>query len=750
MSGSGDIISFDLRRGKWESIDLAAMLPLSRLHPLDHSGGRDILDDMTLSRTAPDLVPPMRITLDRFTTLETLDLATHEIREVTYDPYDRMTDTWAKKTLSIIDPIYIPYGSLDVRRYEKKTSSRTYPDLFTRSLPYGLMVRRTVKRTGHLVRKQRKPIMIGMLAFFLMSVPLMYFVKMSIERWYRELANLTHATWSIAIQDHILSARWEFERARVVFFPFSWIPNEKIRLADTVLEWWLALTRWLDSIVRTLPTDTGSTINIPKTQSITPSYRWTAEDIFVLGSVGIESPTTWIRDNHQVLQEAQSFFEQAGRIYTEGAWHNEYSQILQSVWGTLQTFASWLDWYNENQDNVLSILGDDDPKRYIVFNQNRDEIRANGGFPGSVITFTLYKWNILDLRKDDVYYYDWNLYPYKEIPPPGIALLTDNYGLRDVNYYPDFRTTLEKANSFIERSWDSTLTSGIAIHQWLIENILEKIWPVTLSWVTTSFTHENFSALMSTLVETQYGRENHAKDILFQFISAFTEKINSTKSYMAVIDTLSEEWKNGEILFASRDQWTDAFIAKYRKKLPWECHQRIEGESELVDSGIPCSPNWIYPVFTSVSGNKSDRYINRTYRATTTKILGCKYENLLTITNTHTFWKNNLTTIQSYLDSLWIIETEERQKFLFIQWNAKNKAFVRLYTPLGSELSLTWSDIKSEDSEHATVFSFLLETPPGSSTSKTIRYTTNVPNCQNYTGNIDWYVQPWLRRVDIK
>ncbi len=121
------------------------------------------------------------------------------------------------------------------------------------------------------------------------------------------------------------------------------------------------------------------------------------------------------------------------------------------------------------------MLGHTNPQRYIVFNQNRDEVRANGGFPGSILSFTLYKGNILDYHGDDVYYYDWNLYPYKEIPPPGIALLTDSYGLRDVNYYPDFRDTLDKANSFIERSGDATVTTGIAIHQGIVEDILEKI-----------------------------------------------------------------------------------------------------------------------------------------------------------------------------------------------------------------------------------------------------------------------------------
>jgi hypothetical protein len=148
---------------------------------------------------------------------------------------------------------------------------------------------------------------------------------------------------------------------------------------------------------------------------------------------------------------------------------------MRQVGNGLLKVSSSISWYFNHEDQILSMLGDENPTRYMVLNQNRDEIRANGGFPGTVISFTLYKGNILDFRKDDVYYYDWNLYPYQEQPPPGLALLTNNYGLRDVNYYPDFRDTVEKANSFIERSGDSTITTGIAIHQGLIEDILREI-----------------------------------------------------------------------------------------------------------------------------------------------------------------------------------------------------------------------------------------------------------------------------------
>lgn len=76
---------------------------------------------------------------------------------------------------------------------------------------------------------------------------------------------------------------------------------------------------------------------------------------------------------------------------------------------------------------MLLMLGDKEPQRYAIFNQNRDELRANGGFPGTVITVTLYKGNITEYRKDDVYYYDWHLFPNKELPPPGLDKIANNF-----------------------------------------------------------------------------------------------------------------------------------------------------------------------------------------------------------------------------------------------------------------------------------------------------------------------------------
>ena len=53
-----------------------------------------------------------------------------------------------------------------------------------------------------------------------------------------------------------------------------------------------------------------------------------------------------------------------------------------------------------------------------------------------------------------------------------------------------------------------------------------------------------------------------------------------------------------------RNEKIDAFFDKYRKTLPWQSDTK----------------NWAYPTLTSLSGNKSDRYIERNYTAETTSL----------------------------------------------------------------------------------------------------------------------------------
>ena len=576
--------------------------------------------------------------------------------------------------------------------------------------------------------------MLTLVGFCVFSIPVLSYVAYALTHGYSTLEDLAGIRDPQTIRSMIHSARGDFERSSFLFAPFSWIPIAPIDTLHRASEGGLALTRGLDMIAQTLPitTTTGSTIQ--KNIQDPLAYRSAARDISPLASLGVENPTDWIVANKSTITSARDELMRAGDLYSGVTPTGERTIRMQRIGQTISRLASFLDWSLANDTNIENMLGHINPQRYIVFNQNRDEIRANGGFPGSILSFTLYKGNILDYHADDVYYYDWNLYPYKEIPPPGIALLTGNYGLRDVNYYPDFHETLDRANSFIERSGDATVTTAIAIHQGIIEDILDKTGPITVSGVTIPFTSGNFSLLMSTLVENKYAAVNTPKDILFQFGSTLLSAIESSNLAPDVLDILGKYQKDGEILFASRDSEIDAFLAPYRKALPWELS----------------APNWIYPVWTSVSGNKSDRYIDRTYQTVVQKIEGCKYENTITLSTKHTYSKVDTEELQSYYKVFGITDPAERAKLDFIQGDGKNRAFVRVYVPLGATLIGAGSDITVATNEYATVFSTLIETPVGASTSKSWRYTLDIPQCDSYTGSVEWTRQPGLRGVNVK
>ena len=68
-------------------------------------------------------------------------------------------------------------------------------------------------------------------AFLVASLPLLFFVKISVEAGYKELLSIPQATGALEVRHHIKAARGHFERSHVVFMPFSWIPLEQIQVA---------------------------------------------------------------------------------------------------------------------------------------------------------------------------------------------------------------------------------------------------------------------------------------------------------------------------------------------------------------------------------------------------------------------------------------------------------------------------------------------------------------------------------------
>ncbi len=757
MSWTSDIISFDLSHEVPKTIDVTGFFYISELHAIRST--KPLFDTIKPGKgKVYDLSVSKKLSVNRFRTLAMLDLARSDLFEISKFESVLLDEKPRLRTIDLCPPLMIPYGSLDIRESKPIISEKKYADLYKRNLPVSLHTRRIVRNSFRYVKKNKKPIFATIALLFFLTLPTLFYVKFLVESSYTKLLSLKNVTdihnWVSLIHE----ARDGFERANILFFPFRIIPNDTIKLAGIAIDGGRSLTRGLSTVLTDIPLGSGAifsgSIISSTSDDLGPSFRPASRDILPFSAFGIDKPTEWLHKNKSNIASLQSSLLDASRAYVRAEnIDNPKAAEVAHIGQWISKIADLLWKYLQNEPAVLSLLGAEVPQRFLIFNQNRDEIRANGGFPGSILSFTTSYGNILDFRTDDVYYYDWNLYPAKEIPPPGLSLLSDNYGLRDVNYYPDFRDTLEKANAFVEKSGDATVTVGMAINQGIVENILEKVWDVPVfisssgslnSGTTITFNSENFSTLMSTLTELRFGEKVTSKDTLFAFMHALAGKINEKRDYAEVIDLIEKAFSDGEILIASRDDELDSFLATIRKPLPWEI------KNETNTGTLSASDNWIYPVLTSVSGNKSDRLMKRVYTSETTALGNCQYENTLTFTHTHGYNSDAKNEIEKYLDLMGVTDSTEREKMLFIQWNGINKTFLRAYVPLGATLTGSTAGIDTQSDDQKTEFSFMLSTPVGGSTTKQFQYILSIPNCQNQASLASWYRQPWLQNTEMK
>lgn len=136
-----------------------------------------------------------------------------------------------KRYLNLVKPLYVPYGSIDVRQEQSIPPVRKYADLFTRPLSRSLMMRRRTKMVKRFLKKNRKGIVGTIAMTMLFVVPMLWYVKISIQDGYNKLLALPKVQNIAEAQNIVHEARMDFERANFLFLPFSWVPLETVDLA---------------------------------------------------------------------------------------------------------------------------------------------------------------------------------------------------------------------------------------------------------------------------------------------------------------------------------------------------------------------------------------------------------------------------------------------------------------------------------------------------------------------------------------
>lgn len=183
---------------------------------------------------------------------------------------------------------------------------------------------------------------------------------------------------------------------------------------------------------------------------------------------------------------------------------------------------------------VLPVFKDlfitENQKTYLFLFQNNMELRATGGFIGSVGFLTVVSGRIVDFKIVDVYTIDGQLNGHVE-PPEAIRkyFSQPNWFLRDSNFDPDFALSALQAQWFVQKTINRSTDGVIGIDLYFVQNLLSAIGPVTLTDFNNEvITADNLFLKAQLFIEKDFfAGSTQKKDFLTSVAKAIENRITS-------------------------------------------------------------------------------------------------------------------------------------------------------------------------------------------------------------------------------
>lgn len=208
-----------------------------------------------------------------------------------------------------------------------------------------------------------------------------------------------------------------------------------------------------------------------------------------------------------------------------------------------------------------SLLQDLLKQRWLVVFQNPYELRATGGFWGTIGSVQWDEQTQAQYWVNDVYAIDgpavWNHITMPEPPKPIQTYIRINqWYLRDANWDPDFPTSTRRALSFYDRETNGKdqFTAVAAINPDILKDILTVTGPITVDGVTLSNT-DTIETIIEA-VEIRYRKKrivpSQRKTVLYHLVQAIVNHPKRNQVLLALTSRLPHYQRIGAVqLFAN-------------------------------------------------------------------------------------------------------------------------------------------------------------------------------------------------------
>ncbi|MFA6475195.1 MAG: DUF4012 domain-containing protein [Patescibacteria group bacterium] len=300
-------------------------------------------------------------------------------------------------------------------------------------------------------------------------------------------------------------------------------------------------------------------------------------------------------------------------------------------------------------ESLVTLMGHDKPKRYLVLFQNNRELRATGGFIGSFALIDIDHGRVSSLEIPGGGPYDlMGGLTEQVISPQPLHLVNAKWQLQDANWWPDFPTSAEKIQWFYEHSGGPSVDGVITLTPDIIEQMLTITGPIAMPEYDAVVDSDNFYLITQTQAERKYDDTRESKKFIADLTPRLLDKLFTVDAttVLPMLQVVYNGLQQKDILVYFNDQ----FIEQEFQARGWT------GEVKSTPG------DYLEVVDTNIGGGKTDKVVQTSIQHHASIDAAGNVIDTVTLTREHTGQPDDLFA------------------------NVKNVDYVRIYVPQGSEL----------------------------------------------------------------
>lgn len=299
---------------------------------------------------------------------------------------------------------------------------------------------------------------------------------------------------------------------------------------------------------------------------------------------------------------------------------------VNTLKSTLPKLLAIIHHLNSESGTLLTLLGADRDRQYLVLFANNDELRPVGGFIGSTAVINVSKGKVENIDVQSVYDGDGQL-KVAIAPPEPLTPINDRWYLRDSNWFVDFRDDAKKASEFLEKENGPTVDGVILFTPDVIKNLLTVTGPIHVPGYDVDVTADNFVTVTQGQVTYNY---DHTANKPKQFLADLTPLLIS--KLFATSDTTAKSADRLATLTAITNSLADKDILLYFKN---DAAQK-EIENLGWAGAIPQDTKGFLMINNAnIGGHKSDQFISQEIDTRNTVLATGDVDVVTTIRRTH-------------------------------------------------------------------------------------------------------------------